>query len=144
MTAIPRKSSAIFHIAHAKRRKKHMDFAAVEASQLRMLIWAIRQCDPADDIEFSGYIRAVINFFPLQMSAKDIAAHLLVNRLTVQRWAKGLSLPYPIPRSAYIAVLTSLLEDQYRELTGENFFVDDDVVQFSANRAAPPLDICTM
>lgn len=121
-----------------------MNFDTFKVNQLRFLIWAIRQCNPKNNEEFSGYIREVINYGPLDLKIGEIAAHLLVNRLTLQRWSKGLSLPYPTPRLAYINVLTSLLEDHYKTLTGESFLADDEGLEIATDRSAQPLDICTM
>jgi hypothetical protein len=93
-------------------------FSGLELGILRFAIEGLRSLDPSVDANFSGCVRLIIHFFPLKLSQKEIAGHLVVTPMTLQRWSKGKSLPYALPRRAYVAAMLLILEERLSELTG--------------------------
>ena len=90
---------------------KHSTFSDTELTMVDAFLAGIRGCDPGSDHEFSNYMKALSAFFPLRMNQKSIAARLCVTPMTFQRWGNSQSLPYPVPRKAYLQEVDGLLSE---------------------------------
>jgi len=77
---------------------------------------AISNTDPNSGEEFGRIIGLASEFRLLAMSQKELASHLMVTAISLQRWMEGCSLPTPIVRKAYLAELAVLVQAQLESL----------------------------
>ena len=85
-------------------------FLDYELSRLSALALAMRTCDPASDLEFRMFIERGAQPENTGMERRGIAAELFIAPITLQRWSRGESLPFPLPRKAYLASLADLVD----------------------------------
>jgi transcriptional regulator with XRE-family HTH domain len=83
---------------------------------LQRLIDGLRECDPAIDREFKDYVSEATRPNTLGLSQREISARLGVTPMTLQRWCKGESLPFPGPRRFYLGELVEMLEVRVERL----------------------------
>lgn len=85
---------------------------AFARSMLQGFLRAISETDPHSGEEFGRIMGLASEFRLLAMSQKELASHLMVTPISLQRWMEGVSLPTPIVRKAYLAELTVLVQSQ--------------------------------
>lgn len=140
-TPLPSSPSPIVQL-FGNRNKGTVSFDTFKQSVLRNAASGLRQLNPDDDASFAGAIRLVTNFSLVDLNQKEVAALLCVSPMSLQRWAKGVSLPHVLPRRAFFEAIVQIVEAAaYTDGDGTADPIDDDRLRELID-SSPAAEVC--
>jgi len=92
----------------------------------------VRACDAANDREFAYHILRASQPEYTGLEQRDLATRLMLNPLTLQRWSRRESLPFPIPRRGYLDALAIVIDQRIHALESGGV----DVLDLTPRRGA--------
>lgn len=113
-------------------------FLKQEVEGLAGLVRGMRECDAANDLEFSLFVRRAATPEATGLEQRDVAARLFLAPMTLQRWARGDHLPYPLPRRGYLDGLAMLVERRIEALQLHGVHATLATPRRGARRSATP------
>lgn len=109
-------------------------FVAGELRRARDMAVELRTCDAANDREFAYHILRASQPEYTGLEQRDLATRLMINPLTLQRWARGGNLPFAIPRRGYLDALALIVDQRVHTLESGGI----DILDLTPRRGARP------